>query len=663
VEANGTPATANPILPSGWATGTIDPVADTDFYSLMLNAGDSVFLSLDLDPERDGVTWNGRLGFGLFGNPPSNQILVANDANVISPNSEAFFMTVKDAGIYYPYVDTPVAGMGGVTVTYHINVTVIPAAPDVGSCATYTSTDVPVAIPTGPGIVTSTLTIPGNPIIADLDVTLNITHTFMADLDFHLISPAGNNNGLLTDVGGATVSGTQTLMDLVLDDDAALPPAFAISAPMYLQPELAYRLSWFDGENAGGTWSLVLRDDATGDGGTLNSWSLRICEPPPPPACPANSTLTTLFSTDFEANDGGFTHSGTQDEWEHGLPTSSTPLTNPISSCNSGANCWKTDLDDLYNVSSTQNLLSPAIPLTTTGLVGPLYFSWAQRYHIESANFDHASVDVQLAGGGSATRLWEWLGATMNNTVGNPSVTIAESGGWGVFTQTLSNSYIGQNIEALFHLDSDNTVQLSGLAIDDVSVSGCVSTPNNPPNANAGNDQNVYVDSTVTLDGSASNDPDNNLPLTFAWAQSGGPAVTLSSASAVSPTFTAPSTPTVLTFTLTVTDSLGASGEPSTVQVTVGDVPISEPSIDHDSPTLLGNATHFTGTVDTGTNVVYSWDFGDGNFGAGQYVTHTYALVGTYPITLTISNGFGSGQVTSQVTVFDYRLYLPLILR
>jgi PKD repeat protein len=77
----------------------------------------------------------------------------------------------------------------------------------------------------------------------------------------------------------------------------------------------------------------------------------------------------------------------------------------------------------------------------------------------------------------------------------------------------------------------------------------------------------------------------------------------------------------------------------------------------------LGNATHFTGTVDTGTNVVYSWDFGDGNFGAGQYVTHTYALVGTYPITLTISNGFGSGQVTSQVTVFDYRLYLPLILR
>ncbi len=60
----------------------------------------------------------------------------------------------------------------------------------------------------------------------------------------------------------------------------------------------------------------------------------------------------------------------------------------------------------------------------------------------------------------------------MTNTVGNPSMTINESGGWGLHTADIS-SYAGQNIEALFHLDSDTTVQLAGLAIDDVSVTAC----------------------------------------------------------------------------------------------------------------------------------------------------------------------------------------------
>jgi fibro-slime domain-containing protein len=44
------------------------------------------------------------------------------------------------------------------------------------------------------------------------------------------------------------------------------------------------------------------------------------------------------------------------------------------------------------------------------------------------------------------------------------------------------------------------------------------STPNVPPNAQAGADQNVYVGDVVYLDGSASTDPDDGPePLTFAW--------------------------------------------------------------------------------------------------------------------------------------------------
>ena len=105
VEPNNDIGTATPLPATGWASGAIQIAGDTDFYSLSLNAGETVFLSLDLDPERDGITWNGRLGLGVF----NNNILVVNDASSVSPNSEAFFLTVKESGTYYIYVDYPTA--------------------------------------------------------------------------------------------------------------------------------------------------------------------------------------------------------------------------------------------------------------------------------------------------------------------------------------------------------------------------------------------------------------------------------------------------------------------------------------------------------------------------------------------------------------------------
>lgn len=472
VEPNQTPATATPLPVSGHVSGTILAVSpgESDFYSLNLAAGDTVFLSLDMNPERDGTVWNGRLGFGLFGNPPGNQILLANDANAgasaADPNSEAFFFTVLTAGTYNVYVDSIVAAGLGANATYTLSASVRPQPVPAGSCTTYTSTDVPVAIPTGPGSVTSTITIPGNPRIADLDVQINLNHAFMQDLDVHLISPAGNDNGLFTDIGAATAGGAQTLMDVVLDDEAALPFAFALTAAYRTRPELAYRLSWFDGEDAGGVWTLQMRDDAATDGGTLNGWSLRVCEPPPPPACPVGQVETVAYSSDFEADDGGFTHSGTADEWERGLPTFA-----PLTSCNSGTSCWVTDLDNTYDINSDQNLLSPGIDLA--GLLPPIVLRWSQRLHMENASFDRFNVVArEVANPANEIRAYEWLGATMNSTVGNPGVIVAESAGWGQFEARI-DALAGLNSEVQFHLDSDTTVVLAGAAIDDVSVTAC----------------------------------------------------------------------------------------------------------------------------------------------------------------------------------------------
>ncbi|HWU52201.1 MAG TPA: proprotein convertase P-domain-containing protein, partial [Tahibacter sp.] len=495
VESNDTPATANPLPANGWVSGARNPAAATeqDWYSLNLNAGDTVYLALDLDPERDGVTWNGRLGFALFGDA-GNQILVVDDAGTgdVAPNpnipSEAMFFTVKDAGTYFAFVDSASAAVGGPTATYHLSVSVHPATPEGVNCTTYTSTDVPKTIGPGTGLVSSTITVPGNPRIADLDVAINLNHALMQDVDVQLRSPAGNDNGLFTDIGAAATGGQQQ-MDVVFDDEAAITPTFTALKGAQLKPENnstagtastsgAYRLAAFDGENAGGTWTLDIRDDTAGaNGGTLNSWSLRICEAPPPPTCPPGFAQQTVYSTDFESGAAGFTHSGAQDEWELGLPaTVATTTANPVaafSTCNSGVNCWKTDLDNTYNASSNQDLLSPSIDLT--GFTAPIVVTWAQRHQIETANFDHMFVDYQQVGGATPVRLYEWLDPTPISAsagTGNPQNNIGGSYGWGVFSRR-ADSLAGLNTELRFHLDSDTSVLFGGLAIDDVSVTGC----------------------------------------------------------------------------------------------------------------------------------------------------------------------------------------------
>jgi hypothetical protein len=91
-------------------------------------------------------------------------------------------------------------------------------------------------------------------------------------------------------------------------------------------------------------------------------------------------------------------------------------------------------------------------------------------------------------------------------------------------------------------------------------VAIAVGAVNDPPIADAGSNQDVDTYAGVTLDGSGSTDPDNDLPLSFLWTQTGGPPVILDSATAQKPTFVAPGDPAVLTFTLRVADSRGVAG-------------------------------------------------------------------------------------------------------
>ncbi len=56
----------------------------------------------------------------------------------------------------------------------------------------------------------------------------------------------------------------------------------------------------------------------------------------------------------------------------------------------------------------------------------------------------------------------------------------------------------------------------------------------------------------------------------------------------------------------------------------------------------------------------WSWDFGDGTTSMEQNPVHTYLFSGTFPVTLTVSNAFGTSSATKQVIVYGRGIVPPL---
>lgn len=102
-----------------------------------------------------------------------------------------------------------------------------------------------------------------------------------------------------------------------------------------------------------------------------------------------------------------------------------------------------------------------------------------------------------------------------------------------------------------------------------------VAATESTPGANAGTDQSVASGASAQLDGSGSFDPGKGA-LTYAWAQTSGPAVVLNDATAQKPTFTAPTGPATLKFSLKV-DSGPRESLPDSVTITV-EKPTSAPN-------------------------------------------------------------------------------------
>ncbi|MGE0615751.1 MAG: hypothetical protein AB7P04_08920 [Bacteriovoracia bacterium] len=99
-------------------------------------------------------------------------------------------------------------------------------------------------------------------------------------------------------------------------------------------------------------------------------------------------------------------------------------------------------------------------------------------------------------------------------------------------------------------------------------VDGSSGGGGSPPVADAGSNQTTTAGNLITLDATASRDPDG-AALSFSWAQTAGTAATLTGSNSAQPTFIAPDVTAkeALKFTVTVSDGSDSATDTTTVDV------------------------------------------------------------------------------------------------
>lgn len=119
-----------------------------------------------------------------------------------------------------------------------------------------------------------TITIPDMGNIADVDVFVNITHTYSGDLEMEL---SADDLSLSNELAFDACFGPNDVWAF-FNDEAPLAAGVDCDEPFGIEGNLTpdQPLSVYDGGEASGSWTLTVTDDAGGDVGTLDEWCLYI---------------------------------------------------------------------------------------------------------------------------------------------------------------------------------------------------------------------------------------------------------------------------------------------------------------------------------------------------------------------------------------------------
>ncbi len=137
-----------------------------------------------------------------------------------------------------------------------------------------------VAIPDGSSSISDSLNISTSGVITDLNISVDVTHSFVGNLKFTLTHEDTGTSVIIIDRPGMPPgsNGCQySDIDVTLDDEAASSVEDACSpVPPAINGSFIPNnpLSAFDSENLYGMWTLEVSDNASGNTGTLNSWCL-----------------------------------------------------------------------------------------------------------------------------------------------------------------------------------------------------------------------------------------------------------------------------------------------------------------------------------------------------------------------------------------------------
>ena len=140
------------------------------------------------------------------------------------------------------------------------------------NCTTKETTGLPIAISSsGTPVISSKIVFFEDLPLADINVQIELDHSFLADLVITLTSPLGTTVTLVSNSCGEARN-----IDAIFDDDS---PAFSCS----IEPGISGSvkplgsLSSFNGESILGEWILEVKDNAPSDGGSLKAFSLEVC--------------------------------------------------------------------------------------------------------------------------------------------------------------------------------------------------------------------------------------------------------------------------------------------------------------------------------------------------------------------------------------------------
>ena len=300
----------------------------------------------------------------------------------------------------------------------------------------YSATDLPLPVADST-TATSTITVPEDFCIGDVDVDVSVSHTYSGDLVIELESPAGTIVRLHNRTGG----GTDNVVARFDDDGVGRAP----DGPGVL--------SDLDGTRSAGQWKLRVSDLASGDSGSFAAWSLRMV-----PQSSACAQPVVFLSQPLSTNPGWTT----EGQWAYGAPTGGG-TTDPTSG-KTGPNAYG------YNLAGNYANNMPAYSLTSTAFdcrgYSNVKVSFWRDLGVESSTYDKASFSVSTDGT-TWTTVWQHAGATVNDAA------------WTKVSYNIGTIADGQATVYLRWTmgTTDSSIVYAGWNIDDIEFSGLPDAP------------------------------------------------------------------------------------------------------------------------------------------------------------------------------------------